>query len=54
MVNLFLQVFLGSLIPNLAGEFLLFADDYVMLFTKHLPLATKLPQELNYERQSDR
>jgi hypothetical protein len=31
VVNLFLQVFLGSLIPNLATEFLLFADDYVLL-----------------------
>jgi hypothetical protein len=31
VVNLFLQVFLGSLIPNLAPEFLLFADDYVLI-----------------------
>ena len=31
VVNLFVQIFLGSLIPNLACEFLLFADDYVVL-----------------------
>src|SRR5487761_1081996 len=31
VVNLFLQIFLGSLIPNLVPEFLLFADDYVLL-----------------------
>src|SRR5487761_1770447 len=31
VANLFLQIFLGSLIPNLATEFLLFADDYFLL-----------------------
>lgn len=31
VVNLFLQIFLGSLIPDLEPEFLLFADDYVLL-----------------------
>jgi len=31
VTNLFLQVFLGSLIPELAAEFLLFADDYILL-----------------------
>lgn len=31
VVNLFLQIFLGSLIPELSQEFLLCADDYVLL-----------------------